>query len=146
MGERMVTGASFVVFNGALKSTANLTAKSSIVEDGLMVQVLPDNMGVVRKALREMQPHVVACGPVGAEKPDEVVSIVWVDEDKAFNIGIKSVLDGKPMDGISSLRIHSGPDMTQDRCLPHQHWGKTWCSNQWRCTSASASSRRYCTS
>ena len=30
---------SFVVFNGALKSTANLTAKSSIVEDGLMVQV-----------------------------------------------------------------------------------------------------------
>jgi len=112
-----VTGASFVVFNGALKSTANLTAKSSIVEDGLMVQVLPDNMGVVRKALREMQPHVVACGPVGAEKPDEVVSIVWVDEDKAFNIGIKSVLDGKPMDGISSLRIHSGPDMTQDRCL-----------------------------
>ena len=43
----------------------------------------------------------------------QVVSIVWVDEDKAFNIGIKSVLDGKPMDGISSLRIHSGPDMTQ---------------------------------
>ena len=27
----------------------------------------------------------------GAEQPDEVVSIVWVDEDKAFNIGIKWV-------------------------------------------------------
>ena len=93
-------------------------------------------MGVVRKALREMQPHVVACGPVGAEKPDEVsfldksvvpekvaqvVSIVWVDEDKAFNIGIKSVLDGKPMDGISSLRIHSGPDMTQVVDQPSRH-------------------------
>jgi len=38
--ERVVTGASFVVFNGALKSTANLTAKSSIVEDGIMVQVV----------------------------------------------------------------------------------------------------------
>ena len=38
----------------------------------IFIQVLPDNMGVVRKALREMQPHVVACGPVGAEKPDEV--------------------------------------------------------------------------
>ena len=37
--ERKVTGASFVVFNGALKTSANLTAKSSIVEDGLMVQV-----------------------------------------------------------------------------------------------------------
>ena len=34
-----MTGASFVVFNGALKSTLNLTAKSSIVEDGIMVQV-----------------------------------------------------------------------------------------------------------
>lgn len=115
--ERKVTGASFVVFNGALKSTANLTAKSSIVEDGLMVQVLPDNMVNVRKALKNMENYLVGCGPVGASEPDEVVSITWVDEDKAFNIGIKSVLDGKAMDGISSLRIHSGPDMTQDRCL-----------------------------
>ena len=36
---------SFVVFNGALKSTANLTAKSSIVEDGLMVQVSTSSSG-----------------------------------------------------------------------------------------------------
>lgn len=34
-----VTGASFIVFNGALKTTSGLSAKSSIVEDGLMVQV-----------------------------------------------------------------------------------------------------------
>ena len=85
--ERKVTGASFVVFNGALKSTANLTAKSSIVEDGLMVQVLPDNMVNVRKALKNMENYLVGCGPVGASEPDEVVSITWVDEDKAFNIG-----------------------------------------------------------
>jgi len=109
--ERKVTGASFVVFNGALKSSAGLTAKSSIVEDGLMVQVLPDRMIEIRNALRNMENHEVGCGPVGADKPDEVVAILWVDEDKAFNIGIKSVIDGQPMDGISSLRIHSGPDM-----------------------------------
>ena len=90
-------------------------------------------MVLVRKALRNMENYLVGCGPVGASQPDEVVSITWVDEDKAFNIGydiqvvarnnnslnilhrIKSVLDGKAMDGISSLRIHSGPDMTQDR-------------------------------
>jgi MAD (mothers against decapentaplegic) interacting protein len=41
-----VTGASFVVFNGALKTSSNLTAKSSIVEDGLMVQITPDTMQV----------------------------------------------------------------------------------------------------
>ena len=44
--ERKLTGASFVVFNGALKSTAGLTAKSSIVEDGLMVQVGLDSSGL----------------------------------------------------------------------------------------------------
>lgn len=41
-----VTGASFVVFNGALKISSNLTAKSSIVEDGLMVQITPDTIQV----------------------------------------------------------------------------------------------------
>lgn len=115
--ERKVTGASFVVFNGALKSASGLTAKSSIVEDGLMVQVLPDRMVEIRNALRNMEDHEIGCGPIGAEKPDEVVAIQWVDEDKAFNIGIKSVIDGRPMDGVSSLRIHSGPDMMGDKHL-----------------------------
>ena len=63
--ERKVTGASFVVFNGALKSTANLTAKSSIVEDGLMVQVLPDNMANVRKALKIWKTILLAVGQSG---------------------------------------------------------------------------------
>jgi len=115
--ERVVTGASFVVFNGALKSTANLTAKSSIVEDGIMVQVLPDHMMELRKNLQDMQDVEIGCGPVGTEKPPEVVSIQWVDEDKAFNIGIKSVLDGRAMDGIGSLRIHCGPDMRSETHL-----------------------------
>ena len=48
-----VTGASFVVFNGALKSSSGLRAKSSIVEDGLMVQILPDSMGLVVYLLGE---------------------------------------------------------------------------------------------
>ena len=70
--ERKLTGASFVVFNGALKSSANLTAKSSIVEDGLMVQVMPDHMTDILKTLRNMENHTVGCGPLGAEQPDEV--------------------------------------------------------------------------
>merc|ERR1719376_2069083 len=41
---RKVTGASFIVFNGALKSNSGLTAKCSIVEDGLMVQITADTM------------------------------------------------------------------------------------------------------
>ena len=88
--ERKVTGASFVVFNGALKTSANLTAKSSIVEDGLMVQVnsspmsrhrskinpvlqvLPDDMIAIRKSLHGMESHNIGCGPAGATQPDEV--------------------------------------------------------------------------
>ena len=50
-----VTGASFVVFNGALKSSSGLRAKSSIVEDGLMVQILPDSMAALKNALHQMQ-------------------------------------------------------------------------------------------
>ena len=59
-----MTGASFVVFNGALKSSAGLTAKSSIVEDGLMVQVLPDRMIEIRNALRNMENHEVGLGAI----------------------------------------------------------------------------------
>ena len=62
-----------MVFNGALKSSANLTAKSSIVEDGLMVQVMPDHMTNILKTLRNMEDHTIGCGPVGAEQPDEVL-------------------------------------------------------------------------
>ena len=96
-----------------------------------MVQVMPDHMTNILKTFRNMEDLTVGCGPVGADQPDEVstifcdkliftnteqvVRITWVDEDKAVNIGIKSVIDGKAMDGITSFRIHSGPDMTQDR-------------------------------
>jgi hypothetical protein len=41
------------------------------------MQVLPDHMAAVRKALKEMQPHEVACGPVGAEQPDEVRQLMF---------------------------------------------------------------------
>ncbi|PSN56198.1 hypothetical protein C0J52_01424 [Blattella germanica] len=84
---RKVTGASFVVFNGALKASSNLTAKSSIVEDGLMVQITPDTMQALRAALRNMQDFCVGCGPAGASQPDELVNLKWVQDDKNFNVG-----------------------------------------------------------
>ena len=49
---RKVTGASFVVFNGALKSTSGLKAKSSIVEDGLMVQVPAQVLAQLKQNLK----------------------------------------------------------------------------------------------
>ncbi|XP_015598916.1 uncharacterized protein LOC107269512 isoform X2 [Cephus cinctus] len=107
---RKVTGASFVVINGALKSSMGLSAKSSIVEDGLMVQIMPEKMEALKAALKNMQDFSIGCGRQGAPEPDETVNIKWVDNDVQFNLGVKSPIDGKPMDGIPSIRVHNGTD------------------------------------
>lgn len=82
----LVTGASFIVFNGALKSSSGLTAKSSIVEDGLMIQIPPENMNKIRESLRNMKDYVIHCGCVNAVS-DETVNIIWSDPDLNFNVG-----------------------------------------------------------
>lgn len=85
---RRVTGASFLLLNGALKSSSGLSAKCSIVEDGLMVQVMPAKMAAVQKALREMRDVEIVCGPVdGAAGQTEVVRVRWVENDLDFNVG-----------------------------------------------------------
>ncbi|TRY74841.1 hypothetical protein TCAL_04497 [Tigriopus californicus] len=63
-GQRKVTGASFIVFNGALKSASGLRGKSSIVEDGIMVQVSQERMLEFRKSLERMEDVEIECGPV----------------------------------------------------------------------------------
>ncbi|RXG69119.1 Zinc finger FYVE domain-containing protein 9 [Armadillidium vulgare] len=107
---RKVTGASFIVFNGALKSNSGLKAKSSIVEDGLMVQISGEMMSTLRESLRNMKEFDIPCGPSSLSQPDELILIRWVQDDRNFNIGIKSPIDGKSMDGIPSVKIHSGTD------------------------------------
>lgn len=82
-----MTGASFVVFNGALKTTSGLSAKSSIVEDGLMVQITPDSMLALKQAIRDMHDYPITCGVIGAPKPDETVVVQWANDDKNMNIG-----------------------------------------------------------
>ncbi|KAJ8911303.1 hypothetical protein NQ315_016997 [Exocentrus adspersus] len=101
-----VTGASFIVFNGALKSSSGLTAKSNIVEDGLMIQVLPEHMQQIRDNLRAMRNHTVPCGCVNAAS-DETVSIVWGGNDVNFNMGVVSAIDNTPLSGVPSIRVHN---------------------------------------
>lgn len=71
-----------MVFNGALK-TAGLSGKSSIMEDGLMVQLPSESMVALRYALREMQDYVISCGP----NDEETVVLQWTNDDTNFNIG-----------------------------------------------------------
>ena len=86
----LVTGASFLVLNGALKSSSGLSAKSSIVEDGIMVQVSQDRMMEIRKALNKMSDVRIGCGPIAAgehEPPDETVYIKWTEKNPSINAG-----------------------------------------------------------
>ncbi|KZC14829.1 Zinc finger FYVE domain-containing protein 9 [Dufourea novaeangliae] len=107
---RTVTGTSFIVINGALKSSMGLSAKSSIVEDGLMVEIMPEKMEALKAALKNMQDFSIGCGRQGAPEPDETVNIKWVENDVQFNLGVKSPIDGQLMDGIPSIRVHNGTD------------------------------------
>lgn len=85
--ERKVTGASFIVLSGALKKSTGLTAKSSIVDDGIMVQISQDRMMAIRKTLNSMENVKIDCGPTGVEAPDETVIIKWVDAHHSVNSG-----------------------------------------------------------
>jgi MAD (mothers against decapentaplegic) interacting protein len=91
-----VTGASFVIFNGALKASSGLKAKSSIVEDGIMVQVTSENMTNIRKDLSKMEDFEIKCGPINSEAPDEVVAIKWVDQNPSLNLGYVWLRNERP--------------------------------------------------
>ena len=82
-----VTGASFIVLSGSLKKSSGLTAKSSIVDDGIMVQISQDRMASIRKSLNSMENLKIDCGPLGSETPDETVYIKWVDAHQSVNAG-----------------------------------------------------------
>lgn len=62
------TGINFFILNGALKSTTGLQAKVNIIEDGVMIQVLPQTMQKVRTDLLEMKDVRIVCGISDEEK------------------------------------------------------------------------------
>ncbi|ALC42696.1 Sara [Drosophila busckii] len=102
---RKITGASFFVLNESLKSSSGLSGKCSIVEDGLMVQVMPAKMEEVRQALRNQTDIDIVCGPIAAsDEQSETVSIKWVDAERDINVGVKSCIDERAMDGVGNMR------------------------------------------
>ncbi|KAM7149463.1 zinc finger FYVE domain-containing protein 16 isoform 1-T2 [Molossus nigricans] len=111
---RKVTGASFVVFNGALKTSSGFLAKSSIVEDGLMVQITPETMDGLRLALREQKDFKITCGRVDAVDLREYVDICWVDSEEKGNKGVISSVDGISLQGFPSEKIKLETDFETD--------------------------------
>uniref|UniRef100_A0A673M876 Zinc finger FYVE domain-containing protein 9-like n=1 Tax=Sinocyclocheilus rhinocerous TaxID=307959 RepID=A0A673M876_9TELE len=107
---RKVTGASFFVFSGALKASSGYLAKTSIVEDGVMVQITAEMMEALRQALREMKDFSIACGKADQEENQEHVHIQWVDDDHNVNKGVISSVDGKSMESVTSVKIFHGSE------------------------------------
>ncbi|XP_062869594.1 zinc finger FYVE domain-containing protein 9 [Trichomycterus rosablanca] len=103
---RRITGSCFFVFSGALKASSGFLAKSSIVEDGLLVQVTMETMVELRRALRDMRDFTLTCGKLQQSDRQEYVNIQWQDEEPSFNKGIISPIDGKSMESVSCVKAH----------------------------------------
>ncbi|XP_054143570.1 zinc finger FYVE domain-containing protein 16 isoform X1 [Melozone crissalis] len=125
---REVTGASFVVFNGALKSSSGLLAKSSIVEDGLMVQITRETMEGLRQALRDKKDFRITCGQVDTGDVKEYVDICWVENEEKTNKGILSPVDGESMEGTQSEKAPQYRDFEREgkvmKCTEVYHFAK----------------------
>ncbi|XP_050521454.1 zinc finger FYVE domain-containing protein 9 isoform X2 [Daktulosphaira vitifoliae] len=101
---RQITGASFIALNGDLKDDAG--TRWRIVEDGVMVEMSTQRMNLLREALHSMKDFKVNCGT----NDEQTVIFHWTEDDVNFNIGVRSCIDGKPLDGIYSIRVHNGVD------------------------------------
>ncbi|KAL9950761.1 hypothetical protein ACROYT_G043318 [Oculina patagonica] len=110
---RKVTGASFVVFSGALKPSSPFMAKVNIVEDGIMVQLMPEVIDKLRHALKEMQDYTITTGiPGGGE--EELVIVEWVSrQNTPQQSSLCSPIDGLQLGSFPSVKVHSGCDFTR---------------------------------
>uniref|UniRef100_A0A8C8F251 FYVE-type domain-containing protein n=1 Tax=Oncorhynchus tshawytscha TaxID=74940 RepID=A0A8C8F251_ONCTS len=126
---RTVTGASFVVFNGALKASSGFIAKSSIVEDGLMVQIPPETMEALRAALRGQTDFHIPCGKADGGELRDNVTVRWIDWSSPVNAGVTSGVDRKPLEGVHSVRMQQDTEFESDgrtiRCTEVFYWLKS---------------------
>ncbi|CAL9689600.1 unnamed protein product [Knipowitschia caucasica] len=107
---RKVTGSCFFVFSGALKASSGYLAKTSIVEDGVMVQITAETMEALRQALKDMKDFSITCGKVDQEETQDTVHIQWTEDDHNFNKGVISPIDGKSMESITSVKVYHGSE------------------------------------
>nr|CAB3267940.1 zinc finger FYVE domain-containing protein 16 [Phallusia mammillata] len=116
--QQQQTGAAFVVFNGSLKSGHTQQARCTIVEDGVMVQILPEKMASLKESLKAMDDFMINCNqtdqalppatadPSAPPKPNcKFVELRWVADDTKFNIGLSSPIDFLSFEGILGYNV-----------------------------------------
>lgn len=103
------TGASFVVFSGALKGPGE--AKHSVVEDGVLVQLSPTSMGSLRTALRAMRDWHVPVVPAAPGEEAGHIAVIWTEDDRPKNAGVCSPIDGRSLEGVTGVRLRAFSDV-----------------------------------
>ncbi|KAF7659674.1 hypothetical protein LDENG_00294410 [Lucifuga dentata] len=116
---RKVTGSCFFVFSSALKASAGYLAKSSIVEDGLMVQITVETMAELRRSLREMKDYTITCGRLDQLDSQELVHVQWLEEKCTVNKGVISPIDGKSMESINSIKMFQKSEYKENGKIIH---------------------------
>lgn len=143
------TGASFVVFSGALKGPGE--AKHSVVEDGVLVQLSPTSMGSLRTALRAMRDWHVPVVPASPGEEAGHIAVVWTEDDRPKNAGMCSPIDGRSLEGVTGVRLRAFLDVcARGLCLRWTEFfllscdGPTWggCEDPQR--SAEGLARAFC--
>ena len=82
----IVTGATFVIFSGALKpSNHGIKCKASIVEDGVMIQLIPGLLQDVKNAIINMTDSTIQCVQSTAGEGAHQLFIQWVDFDQQLS-------------------------------------------------------------
>ena len=102
-----------MVFNGALKSNLTISGRQSTTEDGIMIQIDTEMMGKLKNALRSMKPFRIECAPL-APRTDHVITIEWTKTSSFFNRGVRSLIDGRSLQGVRSLKLTNNYDFVND--------------------------------
>ena len=97
----VVVAAAFVVLSGALKARADgASARASLVEDGVLVQLLPHLIDGVRLALRDMRDF----------EADDLV-IRWIPSAPEAEVDCaRSAVDGRRLPSHARLRLRASAD------------------------------------
>ncbi|XP_058267578.1 zinc finger FYVE domain-containing protein 16 isoform X3 [Hemibagrus wyckioides] len=100
--------------DGSYQTQAN-SIQGKPRRDGLMVQIPPETMEALRQALRDQTDFRITCGKTDTPPEDrENVNIRWVDWTAPVNTGIISPIDGKSLEGVSSIHIQQDSEFEMD--------------------------------
>lgn len=107
-----VTGAAFVVFNGALNTNIATNVKVSLIEDGMMIQIDIETLNKLKESLKTMTPFRIESAKSFISPPNDIniITIEWSNNNEHSNCDVYSVVDGKPMHGIKSFRLNNFND------------------------------------